>query len=110
MIKERADSLKPRTVYLSLGLINIQWRCHGWVAGIIYSQKKMFPQAATTLGANLVPHRSHLDPPFLQLCHRWVFTLTLALVQAYSTTVFTGHIVMISQHCYERSVTLKISD
>lgn len=79
MIKERADSLKPCTVYLSLGLINIQWRCHGWVAGIIYSQKRIFPQAATTLGGNLVLHGSHLDPP--------LFTALLSLgVHSHSGT------------------------
>lgn len=31
VIKDHADSLKPYTEYLTLGLINIQWNCHGWM-------------------------------------------------------------------------------
>ena len=44
----------------------------GWTE-ILYSWRKMFPQAATTLGANLALHGSHLDSFFLQLYYyHWV--------------------------------------
>lgn len=31
MIRDHADSLEPYTEYLTVGLINIQWSCHGWM-------------------------------------------------------------------------------